>query len=378
MKYPIVLSTSIIIACAFPSFAQEDDKRSTVRSAADLKTGNSQDVLVSFFQLAFNDLNDKKKRSFNFESSLIALVAKHDPSLWQSEAYLKNTFLRNFNLGISPAIDSTLKFKSFGASFKYAIVNRRDKTVYDFVLKNEDAWRAVRLGALGKYAAKLGGVTGSDYKLAADFFDVGENVRTKVGDLPEDFKTILEAEIASSAAYQDYSVRDFQVHLFDQYADLSRIVENRPLWTIGSDLTFKHAGLSDYSFNSEFLRGLVNNNSRMNVELDIAASFDVTDDETSETKDLDRRIFSYAAGFNWIVVKDKSHKPRIEFKGSIKDDMILEGKYADEETSTLTANGTLRLRLTNELWIPVTITYDPEKGKFLGFLTVKSNFDFLK
>jgi hypothetical protein len=40
---------------------QENTVRQKLRTADDLKTGNSQDVLTSFFQMAFNDITGKEK-----------------------------------------------------------------------------------------------------------------------------------------------------------------------------------------------------------------------------------------------------------------------------------------------------------------------------
>src|SRR5687768_10870685 len=81
-----------------------------IRTAADLKTGNSQDVLISFFQLALNDITGKEK-TFRFQSSLFGLKAKTDPSLFVDTNFLKQTRARNFVFTIAPSVDSNFKFK---------------------------------------------------------------------------------------------------------------------------------------------------------------------------------------------------------------------------------------------------------------------------
>ena len=42
------------------------------------------------------------------------------------------------------------------------------------------------------------------------------------------------------------------------------------------------------------------------------------------------------------------------------------------------ANADLRLRIFENFWLPLTIKYDLDKGKFLGFLDIEFNFDAFK
>jgi hypothetical protein len=48
-----------------------------------------------------------------------------------------------------------------------------------------------------------------------------------------------------------------------------------------------------------------------------------------------------------------------------------------ETKSRFTADGVLRFRVTDDLWIPIDIKYDPKVGKVFGFLNITSNFDWL-
>ena len=108
--------------------SQEEVAKENVRTAAILKSGTSQDVLISFFQLAAENLTGDHK-SFKFQSSLFAIKAKTNDDLWTDNYYLKEKFARNFMITIIPALDKDYKFKSNTIGFTYAIVNNRDKTV---------------------------------------------------------------------------------------------------------------------------------------------------------------------------------------------------------------------------------------------------------
>ena len=54
---------------------------------------------------------------------------------------------------------------------------------------------------------------------------------------------------------------------------------------------------------------------------------------------------------------------------------IFNNLIADEKKNNFLANSDIRIRLTDDLWIPITIKYDTDKSNFLGFLNVTYNFN---
>lgn len=378
----------ILLANAFLLYGQSIDTTSAerrVRTAADLKTGNSQDVLISFFQMALNDLTGKEK-TFRFQSSLFGLKAKTDPTLFVDTNFLRQTRARNFVFTIAPSIDSSFRFKSNTVGVKYALINDRDKAIFDFALPSEDEWNRVHTASLQEYARALpGGVTDPKYKLARNFFlDVEEdedgNKRTPLSQVPDDFQRILQNNLNQSNSFRFSSFENFRDTLAGEYAALARYVENRPLWTV--DANFAHdrnATFSKVNFNSEFLKGLFKNSRKSNLELNLRASLDFDDDTTSgKPTDLNRQILSFAGGFNWIVTKNRRSQSMVELKGALSYNNIFKGIYQGEERSKFLAEGTFRIRISNDFWIPFDIRYDPESGDVFGFLSVRSNFDWLK
>ena len=115
----------------------------------------------------------------------------------------------------------------------------------------------------------------------------------------------------------------------------------------------------------------------MGLELDIKGELDIYD-TTAVSKSYNRNVLSSSAGINWIIYKDKkSQKSYVEFKPALAYNNILSGQIPGETKSKFTGDGILRFRITDNLWLPIDIKYDPQSGKFFGLLNITSNFDWL-
>ena len=73
----------------------QDTLADRIITANDLKSGNWQDVFSSFFQLAATDLTGQTK-SLKFQSTLLAIRSKTNPTLLVDTNYIKEGFSRNF------------------------------------------------------------------------------------------------------------------------------------------------------------------------------------------------------------------------------------------------------------------------------------------
>jgi hypothetical protein len=51
--------------------------------------------------------------------------------------------------------------------------------------------------------------------------------------------------------------------------------------------------------------------------------------------------------------------------------------YNREKKDSVTVNAMLRIRIYNEIWVPLEIKYDPYSGNVFGFLNVRLNFTAL-
>jgi len=62
----------------------------------------------------------------------------------------------------------------------------------------------------------------------------------------------------------------------------------------------------------------------------------------------------------------------IEISGSYNN--VWKGLYAKETQIVNTINGTLRILVTNNIWIPIQISYNPKTGNVFGLLNITTNF----
>jgi len=382
--------------CALASmnlFAQNaqikgDTTKNKIRTAADLTSGNSQDVLTSFFQLALNDIDNSNDHSFKFQSSLFAIKAKTDSTIWNSPEYLKQQFSRNLVIGFAVNLDSNYKFQGYSVNAKYAIINHRDKTATKFILDYEEEWNQIQYNAQMDYLETTPKPSVEDQLKAIRFFNDRNNKdRTKDSTLlPSGYYSILRKEINEHDYFKNWNLEKFRNLLEDEYDYIANAVENKSLLTIETNLYTNANGnnsidntlLSKYNLNAEYLKGFINAKSKMNLELDIKGALDLYSDTTISMKSLNRTVISGSLGFNWIIIKDKKHKSLLEFKGDVTTSYITNGILPGEEYNPVTGNGTLKIRITDNFWVPIKVKYDPINGKVFGFLTITSNFDWLK
>ena len=379
-------------------FANAQDaavNKEKTRTAADLKSGNSQDVLTSFFQIGFNDLISRE-HSFSFASSIMAIRAKTDSNIWIDKNYKKvGNFSRNFSFGFTTKLDSNNKFAGNTLNLKYAIINMRDKSVFSFELPNQSEWNKTAAAALNEYvnfekdSAKntsqdFNVFNSKNYLAASNYVFPGHEKPTPYSKLPPKYKEILAGQLTKSASFQNYTGDSFQSYVFQAYDMLSKQIGNRPLLTLASNLSSDASGklFNAIDINLEYLQGLYNLKdfaskfNFSNVEADAKAAFD---DSAAVAKRPHRQILSGSVGLNWIVARDKQRKSFVEFKASATDAYILTGLLKDknEAINKFTFDGTLRLRITNNFWIPMDIKYDPGSHNLFGFVSIKTNFDAL-
>src|SRR5688572_12827000 len=108
------------------------ESETLTRTVNDLKTGNWQDVLSSFFQLAISDLTGESK-SLSFKARLYALKLKADSTLLIDTNLVKQKFARNFQFDFALKLDTQYHFKGFQAGFTWALINKRDSIAISFV-----------------------------------------------------------------------------------------------------------------------------------------------------------------------------------------------------------------------------------------------------
>lgn len=373
----------VIVLCLFiqvDTFAQSlaENVEAVATQAAEMKSGNSQDVLTSFFQFALKDLIGTG-HELQFQSSLLGIVAKTDPGVWVDTNYLRRNFARNLVIGVDLAIDENIRFKSNSLFLKYALVNKRDVTVFDYS-EELGAYSEARVRVMGNAMTRfLESHPDAGQREAANNFFTGEN--PDFNSLPETFRTAFLNAMNTDTFFHGFTPEQYR-DTMDLLMDvINKEIANKPLWTLSAKSTSNENKelFSQLQINTEFMKGIVKRNSAMNLEINAKAHLELNDDtSTAGKKDFDRREFSFSFGLNWIILKDsKERKSILELQAEGEGSTLIGKKYPDEKQDKLSANSILRLRITKDLWLPVEIKYEPVTGNVFGLLNLTTNFDWL-
>lgn len=352
-----------------PTEAKTKETIATVKTVNDLKTGNWQDVLTSFFQLGFNDLTGKD-RAFNFKSSLFGLKLKTNPGLTVDTEYVKHSFDRNLQFDFALRLDESYKFNGFSGGITWAAINKRDTTLISFVgTKMDSLWRE----AYNKLDEDI--ITYRNQKLAlkthkdsVEFFNTNAilarmmAVNNIVPDsLPADFPKTTFASINT---------------VYKAYEDAKQSTRQKGLLTLSINGAFSQQSTFDSAqFSMVYLQGITSTGK--SLELDARATFSYQD--TTIGKDKYRSLANGSLGLNYALISNRKTKMSIvEVKPYFAYKRVIGALFPDEQKELFTANAEIRIRVLHGLWIPFTVKYDLKKSNFLGFLNVSLNMSALK
>lgn len=362
-------------------------KKIPLLTADSLASGNYKDVLTSFFQLAFDKLTGPQKE-LRFSSNPYAIMLRNNPDLAVDTSYKKLKGWRNLNFGFGIKLDTSYKFNGFSSGISYALINKRDNSVYhEFI-------NAV-LASNGEFATLqtlISQVTRSidDAAFKNKFRDETHKLLSKSGitydKLSPEVKQIVDTLIANhqlkgvAAALKNNNKQNLYNLAFTNYDSVKKSFQNRLLWTVGiNDTTYKDQFMfTNVLLYTRLVKGVVNPNRRSNLEIDVNASLNFLDDTARAGRDLKRNLLRIEPGVNWVLKERDGQQSIIEFKinGSFRH--ISGSLYQNEKRDQFLFNGSFRLRIIQDIWIPLDFTYDPKNGKVFGFLSVKANFNGLK
>jgi len=367
----------IIFTFCFAALSAESQDtvsaKSVEKGAIDLKSGNYKDVLTSFFQLAATDLTGKNK-SFEFKSTLFGIKLRADSTLIVDTNFIKQTFYRNLQFEMKLNVDNNIKPQTFTAGIKYALLNRRDKALADF--------RGKEIGdRIGNYMKNI-------EQIQVEYLQ-SESFQNKSSE--DKAQAIKELDAAINKFHQDQDLESLPKDFEDFFRNFLKAnsytvlqkgidsaykeIETKPLWTVALNSTtnnFNHA-IDSVSFETVFLQGGVSDV----FEGDVRAN--LTYKDTDSANDDYRMVFNGKAGLNFNLFKDvKTKKSLLEIKPQFEYNRILKGLVPNEEEERFSANAEVRIRITDKLWIPLTVKYDIKNKNLFGFLNVAWNMDVFK
>ena len=381
-----ILALAACCLMAVAAFSQTTKKASIALTADSLATGNYKDVLNSFFQLALNRFTGPDKE-LKFTSSPFAVIARLDTTMLKTDKYIKYRRLRDLNFSFAAKLDTSYKFNGFSSGVKYALINRRDETVSNafLVMVAEDSVvKELFLlnDSLERYISSLSSQPALQDSVRAQRTRFFRDKKMNFNQLDKEFQKAIkriakrDSLVHVLARIEEDPTYNVRKQADEIYEKLKKNFNNRLLWTVGvSDTTYKDQFMfSNVVFTTEAVQGLLNSDHRGNIEYNLKAAYQLVDDTLKAGRDLKRGLLNVEGGFNFILNAKESAKSFLEFKLAGSYYYRSGSLYKNEKRDLLTINGTLRLRVFNDIWVPLEIKYDPKNGNWFGFLNVRANF----
>lgn len=394
MKIKLIFTISIIIGLANLIKAQNKDVLLTY-TADSLATGNAKDVVASFFQLAFNNLNGTNKE-FNFSSNPYAIMLKSNPNLNKAEQYERYKTLRRLNFNFGLKIDSNFKFNGFSSGVKFKLIDERDHTTsqaYINMLKNDEVnkdidslTKQLQLYSDTKWgnAPAIGTANfEAKQKFTNEYNDFMNNRTISYDSMPITLKVAVEEIIKTNKLVRleneikknsDFNFSQYDKKLADSLKD---VIKMGWLWVVGlSDTTYNSSfAFSNIAITTEISKGIYKPQAGVNnLELNLKAGLNFLNDSMQGDKNLKRLMLNSEAGINWVIRDAQNEKSYFEIKLAAAYKHNFSNLYTGEERSLFTMNSTARVRIYNDIWIPLEIKWDPKNGNVLSTLSLKSNF----
>jgi hypothetical protein len=376
----------ILLVVSMGSYTVSHAQKSYVLTADSLTTGNYKDVFKSFFQLAFDRFTGNNK-DLQFTSNPFAIMARADTTLLVDTNYVRYKGLRRLNFTFAAKLDSSYKFNGFSSGITYAIINRRDETVSKYFLAQayqaNDEFNKL-LPALTGFVTGIAD-TARQNKINAQINSFFSENTMKFSDLDPELQAVIKnnAKALGAKYLAELISKDpklnFAKLIRANYDSVRANFQNRLLWTAGiADTTYTDEFMfSNIVLSTNLVKGISKPLKPVGLEIDVRGAYQFLDDKQQTGRDLKRQTLIFEPGINLTVKTKRTQYPWLEFKlsGSY---MYINRPYANERSDSTTVNGTLRVRVFGDVWIPLEIKYDPKSGNFLGFLNVRANFKALR
>jgi hypothetical protein len=344
-----------------------------------VKSTLSYEALTQFFQSTFST---GKNGGFEFKSSLFGiqkLFSKKDLDF--SDYYLRRKPARNLEFSAGINKDDNGNMNTLSAGFKYALINHRSKSDINFLDIPEIATKVKNMGdaqykAEKLYQAEIDKQNSPAVKLKMQkAFDDALKKYTKtqkLKDLPDEMEKIVDSIVISG--YNGDPATFFQLAQ-DSYDIAAKKIDQKGLLTFGftpgydwNDRRFANTELSLH-----YLKGFGNFKKPWNIDAQIINYF--SHDTTATKKNLSRTMSTISIGVNKTLLNDNASNPIIEFEMAFEDDYIHSGRYVNEERNTISLNTILRIHISREISVPVTLKYDLQHPSLLGFIKVDWNLE---
>jgi len=350
------------------------------------KSDLSYEALSQFFQ---SSVTSGKNGGFDFKATgfgIKKLFSKKNLDI--SDYYLSKTnkAARNFEVSFGVHKGTNGELNTLLGGFKYAIINNRsksDENFTDYPQLNTDLQNTnnVRNSAQQLYQNEIDEIKNDEKtkKNLQDQFDLSlhnYNSSQNIKDLPVRVQAIIDSIINKNYGI---STSDFFNAPQKTYDNIAKKIDTKGLLTLSFNpgYSWNNARFDSTTISLRYLAGLVKKTGNYNKPWNLDGQLNVSflHDTTGLKKNLSRTLGVGSIGVNKIFLNDEKLNPIIEFELAFEDDYILNRTYKNEDQNKITLNTILRVHLSKEISLPITLKYDLKNPNLLGFFKIDWNLE---
>jgi hypothetical protein len=370
LSFCIILSIVVHGQRAATGDARKMDPNAIANTPA--KSGLSYEALTQFFQA---NLSTGASGGYDFKATLFALKKFFSKdSLNASAIYLQQYYPRNLEFALGLHKSSSGSYSLLTSGFKLAIVNNRDKSTVNFAAEDR-----------GALSAAIDMVTGAEYEAFRQYNDQIENEPEKrkelaastekfkksgnIKDFPQGMQDLYKAKLRAQGKDPD------TFSLQDEYDRIGKLIDKRGLLTLSFNPTYdyNHSRFDSTGVNVEWLVGFGNYKKPWNIDLRGSALY--FHDSASKKPVLGRSVYIAKAGINKVLAYDSKLNPLIELELAYEDDYIGNGRYAGEKKNQPKIVNILRVHISKEIMLPLTLKYDLNDPNLFGIFSFQWNLE---
>lgn len=362
MRYqPLILLVSFLL---LPQLIQAQDTASSIAFTKPLQTPNllSNDQRITDLYAAAVDggFVTGKDGTFTFKASLFGLGKIFNPHWDLDTEYLKRTGLRNVEISTAFVFGKDDKIESFRPSIRWAVINKRDRSAYNFytAFQSEYANVATELAQAMQKVLNDEGLnvpspdTIQQQRIAA--LQATSQKFSQTGKL-SDLDSAVQDALGS--ALEQGNLQAFK----DKWSQEAAELDKKLLLTVtaGGDVGRSHNRDSLFA-EAALAVGLEDAAKRV---YDIVLKSQVALKDTSMAKtDFSRVQWLNSAGIESVLVRDRQDNALLESKLAMEYTHILSGHQENEKDGVFNFALTLSPLVAEDIALPLTLKWDPENG----------------
>jgi len=357
VSFALVMNECLTSASAAQSNIQQEAAISAVKDRGGFFRENWSGLFSGFARL----VNTNDQGSFSLHPTVWSLVnlsrafTRKDTNI-VSEEYQREAFLRNLRLDVSltPTNASKFKIATSQIGFTYAVLNNNELSSEDYrsLSDIQDTYTPIAVYIAGYQSRhnsefscidKFQSITPPDTIFLSD--ELKDSVRSKFhidGDL-----------LAGITPFPSMRAR------------MTKILESKALLTfsLSHEYDYHDAHTTAVTLGSHLLFPFWMGETLIPLDFELTGTF--ADDTTESKSNLDRQTIA--------IVFGKQFQPLswLEISPSFSLKTILNHQYSEEKHTSVQLSVTPRVRVTESVWLPITLSLDTNEPRFFGFLSVQ-------